>query len=345
MKKLTVPPRLRPGDKVATVSLSWGGAGDPDIRWRYEIGKQRIEQLLGLEVVEMPNTLAGAEYLYRHPEARAADLMQAFADPSIRGIFSCIGGEDTLLLLPYIDFDVIAKNPKVFIGYSDTTVNHYMCYHAGLSSFYGPALLPDLAENVAVPEYTIEHLKKVLFSADPIGKIEPPPVWTAQRLAWVIENKDTARKFEPNSGYELLRGKGVVRGRLIGGCVEVFDWLRGTLLFPSPEDFDGAILFFETSEDMISPDTLRYTLRAFAASGVIKNAAGMVFGKPYAHRYYEEYKAQILAILDELGRDDMPVLYNAGFGHCEPKCCLPYGAMAEIDCDNITFSILENGVC
>ena len=116
MKQLIKPPRLRPGDTVATVSLSWGGAGDSELLWRYELGKRRLRQLLGLHVVEMPNTLKGSEALYQHPEARAQDLMQAFADPSIKGIFSCIGGDDSIRLLPYIDFDIISKNPKIFLG-------------------------------------------------------------------------------------------------------------------------------------------------------------------------------------------------------------------------------------
>lgn len=120
MKPLQKPARLRPGDTVAAVSLSWGGAGDAELLWRYELGKQRIRELLGLTVVEMPHTLAGSEFLYRHPEARARDLMQAFSDSRIKGIFSCIGGDDSIRLLPFIDFDVIAANPKVFLGYSDT---------------------------------------------------------------------------------------------------------------------------------------------------------------------------------------------------------------------------------
>jgi Uncharacterized proteins, homologs of microcin C7 resistance protein MccF len=344
MKTLVKPSRLRPGDKIATVSLSWGGAGDDEIRWRYEQGKARIEKLLELEVVELPLTLAGTEYVYNHPKERAADLMQAFSDPSIRGIFSCIGGDETLRLLPYIDFDVIAANPKVFMGYSDTTTNHFMCFKAGLSSIYGPAVLSDFAENLVVPEYTLSSLKRTLFSTEPIGVINPPEVWTSQRLEWLVENKNTARKFLPNGGYELLQGKGIVRGRLIGGCIEVFDWLRGTKLFPSSDDFDGAILFLETSEEKISPSFLRYTLRALAAAGAVDRAAGIVVGKPYDNLFYDEYKTEYRRVLNEVGRSDMPVLYNAGFGHCEPKCCIPYGAQAEIDCDRCSFSILESGV-
>lgn len=145
MPSLIKPPRLRPGDIVATVSLSWGGAGDENILWRYQQGKARLETRFGLRVVEMPHTLAGTAYAYEHPQERAADLMQAFTDPCIQAIFCCIGGEETIRLLPYIDFAVIRRHPKIFMGYSDTTVNHLMCWKAGLSSFYGPAVLSDFA--------------------------------------------------------------------------------------------------------------------------------------------------------------------------------------------------------
>ena len=68
MLHLHKPQHLKPGDKVATVSLSWGAAGRPDIRWRYELGKRRIEKLFGLQVVEMPHTLAPETYVKDHPE-------------------------------------------------------------------------------------------------------------------------------------------------------------------------------------------------------------------------------------------------------------------------------------
>ena len=116
------PPQLRPGDRVATVTLSWGGPGQ--FPHRYEAGKRQLQAEFGLEVVEMPHTLDPPEEVAKNPEARAADLMAAFADPSIRGIFSTIGGDDSIRLLPYMDFELIRANPKVFIGYSDTTISH-----------------------------------------------------------------------------------------------------------------------------------------------------------------------------------------------------------------------------
>src|SRR6185437_7212913 len=96
---LIKPNKLQPGDIVATVSPSWGGAGDPEIRWRYNQGVQRLESVFGLEVVPMPNSLKGTVHLYENPQARAEDLMTAFKDKSIKAIFANIGGEDSIRLL------------------------------------------------------------------------------------------------------------------------------------------------------------------------------------------------------------------------------------------------------
>ena len=105
------PEHLRAGDKVAIVSLSSGMLGEPEFIHKYYIAKERLERDFGLQVCCMENTLKGTDYLYRHPEARAQDLMDAFRDPSVRAVFSAIGGDDTIRLLPYVDLDVLRKNP------------------------------------------------------------------------------------------------------------------------------------------------------------------------------------------------------------------------------------------
>lgn len=89
----------------------------------------------------MPNALKGSDFVLEHPELRAKDLMDAFKDDSIKAIICAIGGNDTYKLLPYIDYEVIRNNPKIFMGYSDTTVNHLMMNKAGLVSFYGPTIM------------------------------------------------------------------------------------------------------------------------------------------------------------------------------------------------------------
>jgi len=341
---LKKPKMLKAGDKVATISLSWGGAGEPDLRWRYEQGIDRLRNVFGLEVVSMPNSLKGGDYLYENPQARAEDLMNAFKDPTIKGIFSNIGGSESIRLLPYINFDVIRDNPKVFIGYSDSTVTHLFCHKAGISSFYGPAILMDFAENVEMHEYTVEALKKTLFTASAIGEIKPATEWTSERLEWIIENKDKKRKMNANQGYELLQGSGIAQGRLIGGCIEVLEFAKGTSLWPTEEYWKNSILFFETSEELPTPANIEYWLRNYGTQGILQQAKGIIFGKPQNEKYYEEYKESIQLIMKELSLENLPILYNLNFGHTEPKFVLPYGAMAEIDCENMTFSILDSGV-
>ncbi|MFC7687076.1 S66 peptidase family protein [Ureibacillus sp. GCM10028918] len=341
---LIKPKKLQLGDCVATVSPSWGGAGEPELRWRYEQGIKRLEDIFGLKVVPMPNSLKGGDYLYKNPQARAEDLMTAFKDKSIKGIIANIGGDDSIRLLPYIDFDVIRENPKIFMGYSDTTISHLFCHKAGISSYYGPAILTDFAENVEVDPYTIQMVKRTLFSNEIIGEIQPANEWTSERLEWIEENKNRRRTMQKNSGYEVLQGSGVVQGHLIGGCIEVLEIAKGTELWPEKIYWENSILFFETSEDKPAPDFIKYWLRNYATQGILKKTNGIIFGKPQDEKYYEEYKVEILRVMAEFDLGDLPILYNLNFGHTEPKFILPYGVKAEINCEKTTFTILENGV-
>ncbi len=337
-------PMLQPGDTVATVSLSWGGAGDKDLLWRYQQGKQNMQQALGVKVVEMPHTLKGTDYLYQHPEKRAQDLMDAFRNPEIKAVFSCIGGSESIRMLPFIDMQVLHDNPKIFCGYSDSTITHMFCLKAGITSFYGPSVLAEFAENVEIPPYTLHWLKKMMFSPDPAGEIPSSPIWTGQYLPWDIKNKNTKRTFVPNEGIQLLQGEGIAAGPLLGGCIEVLEMVKGTLLFPPLHYFDGAILFFETSEEMPTPSQFEYWLRWYSTTGILQRINGMLFGKPSQNKYYEEYQQVILKILAECGRSQLPVLYNLNFGHTTPMFPIPMGCQGQINCKQKSFSILDSGV-
>ncbi|WP_040214590.1 S66 family peptidase [Clostridium polynesiense] len=347
MSKLNLikPQMLKRGDKIATISLSWGGAGDKDILWRYNQGKKRLEEEFGLEVVEMENTLKGSECLYNHPEKRAEDLMNAFKDKSIKGIFSCIGGDDSIRLLPYIDFDIIRNNPKVFMGYSDANVTHMICLKAGLSSFYGPAVLSEFAENVEIFDYTKHWIEKVLFNNSEIGRIPSSDIWTSEHLPWDEKNKNIKRKTNFNRGTEILQGRGKASGHLIGGCIDVLEIIKGTKIWPEEKVWEGSILFLETSEDMPEPDFIKLWLRNYGAQRILDKINGIIFAKPYDNKYYEEYKTAIINVVrNEMKLKELPIMYNMNFGHTAPMMIIPYGALGEIDCDNNSFSILEAGV-
>jgi len=271
--------------------------------------------------------------------------MNAFKDPSIKAIFCVIGGDDTIRLLPYIDFDVITQNPKIFLGYSDSTVNHFMCIKAGLRSYYGPSILAEFSENVEMSPYTKEHVIKTLFEPHVIGEIFASKDWISEHLPWEEQNKHIRRKTKPNKGYELVQGTGIVKGHLIGGCMDVLEMIKGTTLWPEKSAFDGAILFFETSEEKPSPDYVKYWLRNYGAMGLFDQINGMIIGKPFDETYDDEYKQVFLKVVgEEFQQPMLPILWNMNFGHTAPMFIIPYGALGEINCETKTFAILEKAV-
>ena len=341
------PQRLRCGDTVAIVSLSSGLGGEANFRHRYEVGKSRLETDFGLNVVTMPNALRGIEYLDKYPEARAADLMQAFEDEHIKGIICMIGGDDTIRLLRHINFDIIRNNPKVFMGYSDTTANHFMMNKAGLVSFYGPSILGEFAENVVMHEYTKHYIDAVLFNPRGGLAIIPSPCWTSEFLEWSDKAKSQTPRVmtEDKKGFELLQGAGIVQGKLLGGCIDVFPMFVGTEIWPMREQWQDSILFLETSEEHPVLNSVKYILRGLAAQGIFDCINGIIFAKPYDEKFYDEYKQVLIQVVrDECGRGDMPIMYNVNFGHTAPMCVLPYGATLEIDCTAKSLRLLEAAV-
>ena len=343
MKK---PKHLSPGDTVAIVSLSSGTLGEPWAIHRFYIAKERLEKDYGLTVKVMPNALKGRDYLYRHPEARAADLMQAFRDTEVKAIFNAIGGDDTIRLLPYIDFDVISENPKIFTGFSDTTTNHLMMYKAGLVSYYGAAILTNFSEYVKINDYTAAMIQNTLFTPQPTLDIPSAPYWyddEDEKIFWDEKNIHTLKPYHPEEiGYEVIQGSGIVEGELLGGCLDVFIELTGTCLWPDKEQWRGKLLFLETSEEDMSCDMLTWILRNLAAQGIFDVVNGILVGKPARRSKYEPYKQVFRKVVGfEAGHPELPILYNVNFGHAEPIGVLPMGVRCRLDADRKTLTLLE----
>lgn len=165
------PQHLNEWDKVISLSLSrWGPGSFPH---KYEAWKKQLEEVFHVNVIEWELTLKDREYVYNHPELRAKDLMDALKDPSIKAIISSIGGEESIRLLPYIDFDVIKNNPKIFMGYSDSTITHFMFRKAWVVSFYWPAIMAGFWENWWMFPYMIDSVKKTIFSNETIWELKP----------------------------------------------------------------------------------------------------------------------------------------------------------------------------
>lgn len=336
------PRALRRGDRVAAISLSRGWpAVFPRV---YQDGKRQLQEAFGVEVVESRHALADSEWLAKHPEARAADLMEVLKDPTVQGIVSTIGGDDSIRMLPFLDYGVIRENPKVFLGYSDSTVTHFAFLKAGVVSFYGPSVMAGFDENGGLLDYMRGSLRQVAFgSSDSVVFAPNTNGWTIDSFAWGDENRNAMRrKLQPRSGWKWLQGSGLHRGRLIGGCLDVMDWLRGTMVWPEPEVWRGSIFFLETSEDRPSPTQVTYMLRSLAATGVLSDVRGILMGRPYGDEdSFQAYDDALLGALDELGLTSVAVVSRMDFGHTDPKFTLPLGIEAEIDCDARQVRLLE----
>lgn len=341
------PTHLSKGDTIAIVSLSSGMLGEPWAIHKLDIAKKRLENDYGLNVKIMPNALMGVQYLYDHPEARAEDLMAAFKDKTVKAIFSAIGGDDTIRLLPYIDFDVIRENPKIFTGFSDTTVNHFMMYKAGLISYYGASIMTNFAEYVRINDYTAKMIRDTLFEPKPTLEIPSAHYWyddEDEKIWWSEENINTLRQYHPEEiGYEIIQGSGVVEGELLGGCIDVMPMIIGTSIWVDKDGWKGKIMFLETSEDDIRCEELTWILRNFAAQGLFDVITGMIVGKPARRSKYEPYKEVFLKVVGkEAGHPELPILYNVNFGHAEPIGIIPYGVKCRLDADKRTLTLLES---
>ena len=348
------PKRLNKGDKVAIVSLSKGLLGMPFCKHELDIGLKRLKEF-GLIPVIMPNALKDMDYLQQHPEARASDLKQAFLDDSIKGIICAIGGDDTYKTIPYLmednEFiDAVKKHPKLFTGFSDSTNNHLMLNKLGLSTFYGPCLLVDLAEldNEMLP-YTKEYFEKY-FKNESSYEITSSPIWYYDREDYGPEEVGKPRKSEKEQhGFEVLNGKGIITGKLYGGCIDsLYDiytserygnenevYTKYSIL-PTLEEWSEKILFIETSEERMIPEKLEVILNFFKKNKILETVKGIIVGKPIDEKYYEEYKQVYKKVFSDL---DTPVLYNVNFGHSVPRCVLPYDAEATVDYDNKRITI------
>jgi muramoyltetrapeptide carboxypeptidase LdcA involved in peptidoglycan recycling len=156
------------------------------------------------------------------------------------------------------------------------------------------------------------------------------------------------RKLNPAQGWNYLQGEGARRGHLVGGCLEVLDWLRGTDVWPDLETWQDAILFIETSEGAPSPARVLRILRALAAMGILKRLAGILFGRPGGGvplERFQEYDGVLLQVVaDEEGLAGLPIVTGMDFGHTDPMFVLPYGVEAEIDFDRRQFAITDSAV-
>lgn len=332
--------------KIAIVSLSSGILGEEFAKHEVEIGIKRLEEY-GLEIKMMSHAQRGIEYVKNHPKDRAEDLLTAFADDSIDMIITAIGGDDTYRLLPFLfDNDELKKviNSKIFLGFSDTTVNHLMLHKVGLNTFYGQAFLPDICEfEPNMLPYSAKFFEELIHTGR-ISEIRPSDIWYEERKDWSPAAIGTLKVKHENQGFQLLQGNSVFEGEILGGCLESFyDLFDGSRypdsvklcekygLFPDLIEWKGKILLLETSEEQPVPELYRDMLIVLKNTGVFDVISGVLCGKPMDELYFEEYKKIIVEVIDN---PNLPIVANINIGHATPRCIIPFGVNAVVDANN-----------
>ncbi len=340
---------------VAVVSLSSGIIGEKAVRFEVDIGIRRLEAY-GLNLRFLPHARKGLDYVKAHPEKRAEDLLAAFRDPEIDMILCAIGGDDTYRLLPYLfEHNELADavTDKVFLGFSDTTINHLMLHKVGLCTFYGQAFLPDLCElGPEMLPYTRRYFEE-LITTGAIREIAPSDVWYGEREHFTPDQVGTELPPRPNGGFELLQGPPVFSGKILGGCIDsMYDMFNGSRyadmpelcrkyrLFPEAEEWKGRILLLETSEEKMAPERFRRAAAYLKEAGVFSAVSGVLVGKPMDRQYEKEY-LDILA--EEVGDPTLPIVCNLNVGHATPRCIIPFGVDAVVDAaaQRITFAPVQ----
>ncbi len=338
------PPRLRSGDAVAVVSTSWGGPhAFPPV---YEAGIATLRQL-GLEVREFPTARRSAGELRSDPRCRAADLNDAFEDPSIAAVIASIGGDDSARILPYLDPNVIRNNPKVLMGYSDTSTQLLFAHQLDLVTFNGPAVMAGLAQCRHFPALE-DHIRAILFEPTPTYEYRPFEHWVDGYADWKQSDDPTAvGDLRPHDGWRWLNGSDIARGKLVGGCIEVLEFLKGSRYWPDEDWWHDRILFLETSEDEPSPEQVRHWLLNYGVQGVFDRIGGLMFGR--ARGYSDDRKMELdetiqAVVVDEFGATNLPIVTNMDFGHTDPQWILPLGVAAELNPTSRTFRLIEPAV-
>jgi muramoyltetrapeptide carboxypeptidase len=314
------PRRLRPGHTVGLVSPGSPIAEDFGVqlaRETFEAMGLRVR--LGRFVRERQGYFAGTD------AERAADVNAMFADPEVDAVFALRGGWGTARILPAVDFDLIRRNPKVLVGYSDiTSLLNAVYARSGLVSFHGP-----MGVSRWTP-YPLEHFRRLLFDAEAIEFSNP--VGTGGDL---VQREDRVRTITP----------GTARGRLVGGNLSVLAGIVGSGYVPP---WEGSILFLEDVDEGIH--RMDRMLTQLALAGVLGTIRGFVFGKctdcgtgnspggGYGSPTLDRVLAEHVAPLG------IPAWSGAMIGHVTDQWTLPVGAEVEIDAGRGTIRMLEPAV-
>ena len=315
--KILKPRRLSKGDTVALIAPASNTNEDENIRITSDI----IESL-GFKVRQGKNLFERYGYLAGTDQQRAHDVNSMFADDDVDAIFCARGGYGTTRILPYLDYDHIARNPKILMGFSDIT-GILTAIHAktGLVGFHGSILKRRFSE------YTLSEFKKVVMHPTARTRIGAAPPFETGEGRVDAENRLTH-----------IAG-GTARGPLLGGNLSLISSLIGTEFEP---DFHGRILFLEEVHE--EPYRVDRMLTQLWLANKLHQVAGIAFGR-FTDADPSGNSLSIEKVLrDRCANLGIPVVRGFMIGHIKDQTVVPIGVEAELNADDATLTLLEPAV-
>ncbi len=286
---VVLPPRLKPGDTIGIAAP----AGPFDVGL-FKEGMQ-VLQAMGFRL-EIPEGIYKRNGFLAGADAERAEIInRLFADPDVRGIICARGGYGSTRLEPWLDWDLIRDNPKVFMGFSDITVLHHLIVaRCGLVTFHGP-MGTTLAR---AAETTRQAFQRALTAPEPIGIAAEP-------------------------GGVIRPGEG--HGPVAGGNLAMICHLLGTPLQP---EFRGHLLFLEEVNE--APYRIDRMLQQMKLAGCFQGVRGILFGDFVDCGKPEAIKEVITSFFAD---SPYPVLSGFPIGHGRINHTLPMGLDARLTSD------------
>jgi muramoyltetrapeptide carboxypeptidase LdcA involved in peptidoglycan recycling len=334
---LVTPPRPRPGDRVAVVSPSFAAPGAfPAV---HEVAMRRLREDLGLVPVEYPTT----RRLGASPRERAADLMAAFGDPTVRAVLSTIGGDDQLTVLPYLDPEVVLADPKPFAGFSDNTNLLNWLWNLGVVALHGGSTMLHLGRAEGLHPVSVGSLRTALLTGGDL-ELHEIDVFCEDELPWDQPIALTGPAVtRPSPGWSWHRPDRVVTGPTWGGNLEILHWNLAAGRWIRPvEDYAGCVLLLETSEERPPAEEVFRMLRNAGERGLLEQFAAVVvgtakaahFGNPEGdlerQAYRDAQQAAVLRAFEAYAPQTM-IVFGVDIGHTDPQWVLPYGGRLTVD--------------
>ncbi len=301
-----LPSLLKPGDTVALIAP---GSSIPEEK--IEKAVTNLESL-GLKAREGKYIREKYGYTAGKDHERISDIHWAFSDDDVDAVWCVRGGYGCTRLLPYLDYKLIKKNPKILIGYSDITALHMAIFKkTGLTTFHGP-----VGSSEFTP-YTVEYLQKMLFT----------PI-----IGQPIQHQDPAKV--------ITLSEGEAKGKLIGGNLSLLSAMCGTKYLPSAK---GKIVFLEDIEE--KPYSVDRMLIQLEQAWNLKKAKGILLGEFSDCDSDSDRSLTLRETLDNHFKDcGIPVLYNVPLGHIDDQATYPIGIKVKMNTGTKEIVLLENWV-